>query len=119
MFGTGQEVPEQIGRTRSLVLAACRPPKTESEQKARELFITRIAKVDSAQFAQAIGYSHVSPEFNNSETLPNHQRIGKDRSAPGRFDWNSGVVARSVLSIHDWTRPVGVRKSQKIPLNPS
>ena len=30
---------------------------------------------------------------------PNHQRIGKDRSATVRLDWNEGVIARSVLSI--------------------
>jgi thiol-disulfide isomerase/thioredoxin len=68
--------PNTTGELSALYLAACRAPKTEAGQKARELFITRIADADLSKLDRAIRYSHVGGEWNVlTETQPDPQAI--------------------------------------------
>lgn len=71
----GGKRPDTMDELAGLYLAACRAPKTAPGQKARDLFIALIAKADLSQLAQAIGYSHSTPMFNNAEALPDQPAV--------------------------------------------
>src|ERR1700687_1850933 len=50
----GKKYPDTMDELAALYLATCRAPKTEPGQKARDLFIARIAKADLGHLAEAI-----------------------------------------------------------------
>jgi thiol-disulfide isomerase/thioredoxin len=71
-----EKYPDTMGELAVLYLAACRAPKTEPGQKAREVFVTRIAKADLGHLIQAINCSRVPPPCFILETPPDPRAIG-------------------------------------------
>ena len=69
--------PDTTGELSALYLAACRAPKTEPGQKARERFIAHIADADLGRLGAAIDYSHHAPSVNAlTDTRPDPRVVG-------------------------------------------